>query len=175
MTLTPNEKMAFVMELAKQAMDQGEFPIAAAIYHGDELISSAYTTERRDERWLVHAEQKALIEADMKKLPLHVRSQLELYTTLEPCLMCLGMAISSFIGKVYYAVEAPDDGAVNLVQEKYENHKVAGLPSWHFPETTGGLLRDQSIHLFREFVERNEGKPGVDFARTIGELWKEID
>jgi len=170
MSMTPNEKMEFVITQAKYAMECGELPIAAAIYHKNELISCAYTTECRDGRWLVHAEQKALMEADMKKFPHHIRSQLELYTNLEPCLMCLGMAISSFIGEVYYAVEAPDDGAVEFVQEKYEKHTVSGLPKWQFPKTTGGLLREQSIQLFREFVERNEGKPGVDFARTIAEL-----
>ena len=170
MIMTSNEKMEFVIRLARKAMDCGELPIAAAVYHGDELISSAYTTEHRDGRWLVHAEQKALMKADMKKLSFQVRSQLELYTNLEPCLMCLGTAISSFIGKIYYAVEAPDDGAVDFVREKYKEHSVTGLSAWRFPETTGGLLRNQSIQLFREFVERNEGKPGVDFARTVAEL-----
>lgn len=165
-----NDKMGFVIELAKRAMDNGEFPIAAAVYHDDELISSAYTTERADGRWLVHAEQKALLDADMKKLPFDIRLKLELYTNLEPCLMCLGMSISSFVSKIYYALEAPEDGAVEFVRKEYEGRKITGLPVWHFPEVTGGLLREQSIQLFQEFVERNEGKPGVDFARSLAEL-----
>ena len=168
--MTPNEKMEYVIRLAKKAMEYGELPIASAIYHDDTLISCAYTSERADKRWLVHAEQKALMEADMKKLPLNTRTQLELYTNLEPCLMCLGMAISSFIGKVYYALESPDDGAVEFVREKYEKHTVTGIPSWHFPETIGGLLRNQSIQLFCEFVEKNEGKSEVNFARTLADL-----
>ena len=46
--MTSSEKMKFVIELAKKAMDRGELPIAAAIYHGEELISSAHTTECAD-------------------------------------------------------------------------------------------------------------------------------
>ena len=167
--MTQNEKMSAVIKLAKKAMDSGELPIAAAVYYENELISSAHTTERADGRWLVHAEQKALMDADMKKLPLKIRSQLELYTNLEPCLMCLGMAISSFIGKVYYALEAPGDGAVDFVRKEYEGRKMAGLPNWGFPQIFGGLQREQSLDLFREFVKRNEGKPGVDFAKSLAQ------
>ncbi|MCL2621122.1 MAG: nucleoside deaminase [Defluviitaleaceae bacterium] len=168
--MTSNEKMEAVIELAREAMNNGELPIAAAIYCGNELISSAHTTERVDGRWLVHAEQKALMEADMKKLPMKTRRNLELYTNLEPCLMCLGMALSSFIGKIYYSVEAPDDGAIEFVKNEYENRTVAGLSAWRFPEVNYGLLRKQSIQLFCEFVEQNEGQPGVDFARSIAIL-----
>jgi len=163
--------MAYVIDLARTAMANGELPIAAAIYHGDELISSAYTTERADGRFLVHAEQKALMDADMKKLPFEVRFQLELYTNLEPCLMCLGMAISGFIGKVYYALEAPEDGAVDFVRKEFEGRP---LGMWHFPEVNAGLLREQSIQLFREYVEKHQGDPEyaglVDFARTLARL-----
>jgi len=58
--VTPDEKMKYVIGLAERAMDNGELPIAAAVYNGDELVSSAYTTERADGRWLIHAELKAL-------------------------------------------------------------------------------------------------------------------
>lgn len=169
--MTTNEKMEFVIDLAKKAMDSGEFPIAAAIYHNDELIASAHTTENADGRFLVHAEQKALMDADMKKLPIKKRRELELYTNLEPCLMCLGTAISSFIGKIYYSVEALDDGSVELISKEYARRKDAGTPpQFPFPEVHSGLFREQSIQLFREFVERNEGKPGVEYAKTIANL-----
>ncbi|MCL1802168.1 MAG: nucleoside deaminase [Eubacteriaceae bacterium] len=169
--MTPDQKMEFVIELAKKAMDSGEFPIAAAIYSGDELIASAFTTENAEGRFLVHAEQKALMEADLKKLPIKARRGLELYTNLEPCLMCLGTAISSFLGKIYYAVEALDDGAVELVSKEYARRKQAGTPlQFPFPEVHSGLLRSQSIQLFREFVNNNEGKPGIAYAKTIAEL-----
>jgi tRNA(adenine34) deaminase len=155
----------------KKLWTAGEFPIAAVIYNGDELIASAYTTENADGRFLVHAEQKALMEADMKKLPFLTRRGLELYTNLEPCIMCLGTAISSFLGKIYYAVEAPDDGSIELVSTEYARRMSAGTPpQFPFPEVHAGLFREQSIQLFREFVERNEGKPGFDYAKTIAGL-----
>ena len=165
--MTSFEKMQIVLDIARTAMDNGEFPIAAAVFYGDELVSSAYTTENADKRFLVHAEQKALLEADMKGLPIETRVQLELYSNLEPCLMCLGMVMSSFVGHVFYALEAPEDGAVDFVRKEYLGRSITGLPAWHFPEITGGLLREQSMVLFREYIDRNEGKPGVDFIKSL--------
>jgi tRNA(adenine34) deaminase len=168
--MTSSEKMTFVIELARKAMESGEFPIAAAVYLDDDLIASAYTTEKADKRFLVHAEQKALMDADIMRLSFKDRKRLELYTNLEPCLMCLGMVLSSFVGKIYYALEAPEDGAVDFVSKEYESRKITGLDAWQFPEVTGGLLREQSILLFREYVELNAGKPGVDFAKSLAIL-----
>jgi len=170
--MTPNEKMTFVIGLAKEAMNKGELPIAAAIYHGDELVSSAYTTEREDGRFLVHAEQKALYDADMQKLPYSVRTKLELYTNLEPCLMCLGMAISSFVGEVYYSLEAPEDGAIDFVRVAFEKRPSE---TWHFPKVNTGLLREESLCLFREYVERNQSNTKcpvglIKFAKALAEV-----
>jgi len=170
--MTPNDKMQFVIDLAKEALDKGEFPIAAAIYHGDKLISSAYTSERMDGRFLVHAEQKALMDMDKQKLPLEVRVNLELYANGEPCLMCLGTIISSFVGKLYLSMEIPMDGAVDLVRKHFEK-QPPGI--WRFPEVNWGLKREESIQLFREYVERYEGNPEyspgeIYFAKSIAEL-----
>jgi len=169
--MTQNEKMASVIKLAKVAMDNGELPIAAAVYLGDELVSSAYTTELTDGRFLVHAEQKALMEADMKKFPFPDRFALELFTNLEPCLMCIGMAVSCFVGKVFYAVEAPEDGAVDFVQAEFQKRPPG---TWFFPEINAGILREQSIQLFREYTKNNKDKPElkglVDFAQTVADL-----
>jgi tRNA(adenine34) deaminase len=162
--------MRFVLRLAEDAIPQGELPIAAAIFHGDELISSAYTTERADGRWLVHAELKALLDADMKKLPFDIRVNLELYTNLEPCIMCLGAAMSCFIGHVVYSLEAPEDGAVELVRREYERRQITGLAGYHMPKITMGLLREESRQLFRRFAELNTGKPGVDFALSLANI-----
>ena len=80
------------------------------------------------------------------------------------------MALSSFIGKIHYSLEAPDDGAVEFVRKEYERHKITGLSAWRFPEISKGLLREESIQLFREFVEQNKGKRGIDFAQSLAKL-----
>jgi tRNA(adenine34) deaminase len=163
------EKMRLTITVAQQALEQGELPIAAVVFLEDEMVSSCYTTDRADKRFLVHAELKALLEADMMKYPVKKRKAMQLFTTLEPCMMCLGAAMSSFIGEIYYALEAPMDGAVsfaNLFSKKECNE----IPSYRLPRIQGGLMRDDVKNLFKEYVERNQPGAFYDFAASLAGL-----
>lgn len=106
-----NEKMKLVIDLAEQALEKNELPIACIIFHKDTIITQSHTSESEDKRLLVHAEIKALLELDRKGISAKEKMQMELFTNLEPCMMCLGAAISSFVGKIYYSLDAPSDGA----------------------------------------------------------------
>jgi len=80
--------MEFTINHAREALKNGEMPVAASVFLEDKLISKAYTTEKRDERFLVHAELNALLDADKLKYGIPDRKKMALYTTLEPCIMC---------------------------------------------------------------------------------------
>jgi deoxycytidylate deaminase len=66
------------------------------------VVASAHTQERRQRRLLVHAELLALDEAD--RVPGLKRPESVLYTTVEPCLMCMGAAMTTMVGSVAYAL-----------------------------------------------------------------------
>ena len=160
------EKMQYTIDLAKQALNKGEMPIAAVIFHENEIISSTYTSEKLDKRFLVHAELKALLEADKQKYPIHVRKEMQLFTNLEPCMMCLGTAMSFFIGEIHYALEAPMDGAVDFARQ-YWNMPCNGFASYDLPQISKGLLRDESQKLFKEYLKIQKPGPMHDFAKAL--------
>lgn len=87
-----NKKMALTLELGKVTLADGEMPISAIVFLEDRIIAKAYTTESKEKRYLVHAELKALIEADKQGYSIIERKKMQLFTTLEPCLMCYGAA-----------------------------------------------------------------------------------
>ena len=147
------EKMEFTINHAREALKIGEMPIAASIFLEDKLISKAYTTEKRDARFLVHAELNALLEADKLKYGIPDRKKMELYTTLEPCLMCYGSAMSFFIGKIYYSLKAPEDGASNLIKFNSFNNNFLNFQN---PKIEGGLLTDESKKLFLDYIKKIE-------------------
>src|SRR5262249_42127123 len=97
-------------------MEQGNLPIGAVIVLSGRVIAAAHTAEVTEHRLLVHAELLALEEADRLRPFPGKRRDTVLFTTLEPCLMCFGAAMSFLVGSVYYALESPADGAVNLAQ-----------------------------------------------------------
>lgn len=152
MGMSVEDKMRIVLELAKEGMKQGEVPIAAVIFHGDEIASKAYTTEKRDGRFLVHAELLAMLEMDQQKPPFHVRREMQLYTNLEPCMMCFGTAISSFVGEVYYSIDSPTDGGAVWAEKSWDAHHPPSVFS--LPSIYKGILAEESRELFRRFLNQ---------------------
>lgn len=169
---TPDHYMRQVLALAAEALEQGEFPIAAIVILDDEIIARATTSEQREKRFLGHAELVALEEADKQQLSFAERSRARLFTNLEPCLMCMGAAMSFFLGEIVYGLESPGDGAVELVRGWVR--KEEDIPGYQIPEITGGLLREESIRLFKEYVARREPGPMRDWAETLTRLQRVI-
>ena len=165
---TPEHYMRQTLALAAEALELGEFPIAAIVVLDDRIIARATTSEQREKRFLGHAELVALEEADRLGLSLANRRDAKLFTNLEPCLMCLGAAMSFFLGEIYYGLESPGDGAVNLI--KAWVRKEDDIPGYQVPRITGGLLREESIRLFERYVSLRPPGPMRDWAETLTKL-----
>jgi tRNA(adenine34) deaminase len=165
---TPRHFMRQTLALAAEALELGEFPIAALVVLDDKIIASAMTSEQREKRFLGHAELVALEQADKGGLSLDERRAARLFTSLEPCLMCLGAAMSFFLGEIHYALESPGDGAVNLVRAWVR--KEEDIPGYQLPRISGGLLREESIELFEKYVSLHPPGPMRDWAETLARL-----
>jgi tRNA(adenine34) deaminase len=165
---TPDYYMRQVLALAAEALEQDEFPIAAIVVLDEKIIARATTSEQREKRFLGHAELVALEDADKRQLSFAERSRARLFTNLEPCLMCMGAAMSFFLGEIVYGLESPGDGAVDLV--RVWSRREEDIPGYRIPMIAGGLLREESIHLFAEYVARHAPGPMRDWAETLARL-----
>jgi tRNA(adenine34) deaminase len=150
--LSTSDKMRLTLQLAEEAMRSGECPIAATVFLDDEMIAGSFTKEFSERRLLVHAELNALIEADLKRYSYPERTRMQLFTNLEPCMMCMGAAMSFFVGEIYYALESPSDGAVKLAQDW--NPQSDGFASYRVPKVQGGILREESKSLFLSYADK---------------------
>ena len=92
----------------------------------------------------------ALDQADRLGLTYQERTRTCLYTNLEPCLMCMGAAMSAYVGRVVYSLAAPSDGAVDLVRA-FEP-QTDSFPSYRVPEVLGGVLADEARRLMERYV-----------------------
>jgi tRNA(adenine34) deaminase len=165
----PAHYMRHVLALAADAFDAfGEFPIAAIVVLDDQIISSAAASERREKRFLGHAELVALENADRLRLSLEERRNAKLFTNLELCLMCMGAAMSFFLGEIYYGLESPGDGGVALIKEWIR--KEEDIPGYRLPSIIGGLLREESIQLFEKYISQSPPGPMRDWAETLTRL-----
>lgn len=156
--------MRVAFRLAERGLRVGQLPIGAILVWDDRVIAEAYCSNN-GRRMLEHPELLVLIEADLQSPTVKQRRQMTLYTTLEPCAMCLGAAMSFCLGRVVYALDAPADGAI----ERFARASFGGdsCPEYRLPIVLRGVLRDESRALFRGFVEQSTDDEMVGFARGI--------
>ena len=145
--------MREALKVAEAGMEQDNLPIGAVVVLDGRVIAAAHTAEVTEHRLLVHAELLALEEADRLRPFPGKRRETALFTTLEPCLMCFGASMSFLVGSVYYALESPADGAVHLAQNWQRDE--AAMPAYRLPQVYSGLLRQESINLFKAYVAQH--------------------
>lgn len=100
MTNRGEELMGEALVEARKSLDVDEFPVGAVVVLGDEVVARAYWTGGAQRRLLDHAEMLALLEAERggKVSRRKERQEATLYTTLEPCALCMAAAMS-FAGR----------------------------------------------------------------------------
>ena len=97
------------MELAIESAQEGineehGGPFGACVVHNGEVVSVAHNTVLKDKDPSCHAEINAIRQA-CQHLGTHVLKDCELYTTAEPCPMCLAAIYWARIPKVYVGVD----------------------------------------------------------------------
>lgn len=162
------EAVAAALEAAEDGLLHGEMPVGAAVFVGSTRIAAAYTQERALRRRIVHADLLALLQADEQLRFTRRTEPLTLAVSLEPCLMCLGAAITLGVERVLFALESPNDGAVDLLgrwQPPVEQ------PFFRRPDRIrGGILRRQSQELFARYAS-GQGPQGMrDWAESLAGL-----
>ena len=158
--------MRLALEEAAMGLGRGELPIGAVVVVDDEVVGRAHTQEREQKRLLVHAELLALEQAD--RVLGRRRGDARLYATLEPCLGCVGAAMTTMIGSIVFALESPSDGGLSTAQTWEASRDQTSFPAYRLPPVTGGVLRAESVALFRSYVEQHPGDgPMTTWARSL--------
>lgn len=87
-----------VIEKSEESLEKGLFPAGAVVVCNDEVISSSISTSGQD---FHHAEIKAIDQALRK---LDSLEECVLFSSMQPCLMCMSAAYWSGIRKVVFAI-----------------------------------------------------------------------
>jgi tRNA(adenine34) deaminase len=160
------ELMAVALAEARKGLAANELPIGAVVELAGEVVAAAHWRIGEQPRLVDHAELVALRAAEAARpLGQGDRARSTLYTTLEPCLLCMGAAMSFLAGRVVFALEAPLDGASEVadVWQPRLGHPDDGFP-YRLPEIVGGVGRAESLALLQEFLQRN---PDAEWARAF--------
>ena len=105
--MTPEELMRKAIELAEENVDNGGGPFGAVISRNGEIIATGVNRVTSAHDPTAHAEVSA-IRAACKELGTFDLSGCEIYTSCEPCPMCLGAIYWAHIDRMYYGNDKAD-------------------------------------------------------------------
>ncbi|NOQ21155.1 MAG: tRNA-specific adenosine deaminase [Candidatus Aegiribacteria sp.] len=150
--------MKIALEKAEEAFQAGEVPVGAVLVESSGRYFADRNRTSETGMPTSHAEHLVITAAAEDREDWRLE-ECTLYTTLEPCLMCAGLAVLSRIPRIVYGAMDKRFGAFGSVTDVL---KMPGLN--HYPEVFGGYYSDESAKLLKEFFrqgrEKKTGKRG---------------
>lgn len=140
--------MRFALSLAATAATYDEVPVGAIVVCRDKIIGSGFNRKETIPCATGHAEILA-IEKASKNLGAWRLSDCELYSTLEPCVMCAGAIQQARISRVIYGAQDPKGGALGSL---YQIHRDPRLN--HTIDVTVGILADEASMMLKHFFKQ---------------------
>ncbi|NPA93800.1 MAG: nucleoside deaminase [Thermodesulfobacteria bacterium] len=151
--------MTKALELAKSALDAGEFPVGCVLVSGDRIVGmgSRLNSHGKHQNELDHAEIVALRQWAESGRP--GDGEVVVYSTLEPCLMCTGALLISGIRHIVFAYEDVMGGACGLdfskrISASANSKSFTSLYTEADPKVVAGVMRQESLNLFKAFFSR---------------------
>ena len=136
--------MTQALELAREAMAEGEVPVGCVIVKDGVVVGRGRNRRETCRTALGHAEIEAIAMA-CKTLGGWRLKDCALYVTLEPCPMCAGAILNARIERVYYGAREEKTGACGSVCNLF----MEGFP--HKPRLYGGILAGECTALLGRF------------------------
>ena len=134
--------MREALSQAEQAGLAGETPIGAVVVHNGRVIGRGRASHQMRHSEIAHAELNALLQAE-RYIHDHIHDDIVLYTTVEPCVMCLGAVVMSDVDHVVFGLYD-----INIHPEQ-----MLAMPyvQRHIRNYLGGVLSMESLDLYRRF------------------------
>lgn len=160
--ITHEPFMRLALDEARKALKEGQLPVGAVLASDGKVLSIAHKSD--NDYHLGHAEINVINQVFSKQQH-NKRSDITIYTTLEPCVMCIGTILHLPIRLIVYSLEDPYGGATSLAN--------GALPFRHgqrVPHVIGGVLRADMKSLMRSFLSGTDSPVWSDQANPLNRL-----
>lgn len=130
---------------ANKAADMGEVPIGAVAVVEGQVVARAHNVREATGNPLGHAEVLLIqqVAQDYKRWRL---SDVTLYVTCEPCLMCMGAMLQARIPRVVYGCKDPKAGACGSLYDVSNDTRLN-----HRMDVSSGVLGEDCGRLLTDF------------------------
>ena len=142
--MSDEDYMRLAIQEARLALKEGNRPIGCVLVLNNKVVSKGHNKIYSSHNRLAHAEIIALETA--KDTLFENMGKATLYTTYEPCPMCLGACIICRLKKVVFGVDLDDSGATHLK----DAFPLSFSQTEFQTEFVGGILQDECEQVYRE-------------------------
>jgi tRNA(adenine34) deaminase len=156
MNLSPFDKDCLNLSIsqAQESFDQGNFPVGAVLAVDNQVIARGGNSGETSGNYSNHAEAFIIMKnGDLLLKAFKDRHFITLYSTLEPCLMCLGAAVMNKVNRIIYVEPDPLAGACNVDRKSFE---VRYRENW--PEIVQAGFSSVPLTLVKQFLTNQISK-----------------
>ena len=148
--MTKEELMGRAIQLSKDSVKKGGGPFGAVIAKDGVIVAEASNSVTIDNDPTAHAEVNAI---RMATRALHTFSLegCEIYTSCEPCPMCLGAIYWAHLDCIYYANNRKDAAEIGFDDDFIYQEISQKVDERHKPMIA--LMRDEALGAFRMWRE----------------------
>ena len=145
--------MREAIRLANASVQRGGGPFGAVIVKDGEIVAGSANSVTIDLDPTAHAEVNTIRQA-CRRLVTYDLSGTNIYTSCEPCPMCLGAIYWAHISRIFYGntrkdardIDFADDFIYEELDRPMEQRTVPIIP----------LLRDEALHTFRLWQQKDD-------------------
>ena len=153
--MTKEELMRRAIALSENSVKNGGGPFGAVIAKDGIIVAEASNSVTIDNDPTAHAEVNAIRRATRALKTFNLEG-CEIYTSCEPCPMCLGAIYWAHLDKIYYANDRKDAAKIGFDDEFIYEEIERKIEDRHRPMIA--LLRDEALGAFRMWEENTSKK-----------------
>lgn len=151
--MTKEDLMRRAIQLSDDNVDNGGGPFGAIIVKDGEVIATGVNRVTANHDPTAHAEVSA-IRCACQKLGTYDLSGCEIYTSCEPCPMCLGAIYWAHIDKIYYGNNKVDAKKIGFDDSFIYDEML--LPREKRSVPMVNLLPDEAIRTFEAWRNKED-------------------
>ncbi len=149
--------MQRAIELSRTNMNAGNGgPFGAVVVRNGKIVGEGWNKVTSTNDPTAHAEVEAIRDA-CKNLANFELKGCEIYTSCEPCPMCLAAIYWARIGRIYYGNSRDDAAAIGFDDEFLYREIVKPMPQRSVPIEP--LLRNEALVVFTEWTAKIDRTP----------------
>lgn len=148
-----NKFMQMAIDLSIENVANGGGPFGAVIVKDGEVIATGTNRVTANNDPTAHAEVTAIRNACKKVADFQLKGS-TIYTSCEPCPMCLSAIYWAGISRIFFGNTKEDAEAINF-SDKFIYDEIA-LPIEKRSVATSMLMREQALRAFRDWDNKTD-------------------